>query len=157
VVAAEQGGFWLPAVEEVRSVAITAEEVTLSLAPGATAMATQGTSPGDRVDVHHIATIENSKSTLRGGPWTPKFQKIFDRAGMRMKDVENTVPIEGHKGPHPERYHQLVFEELDGATQGCRSLAECRVALTKALDWLAKEIATSGTELNRLVTRAASR
>ncbi|WNG61869.1 hypothetical protein F0U59_49540 [Archangium gephyra] len=156
-VATKQGGFWLPAVAEVRTVAVTAETLSLSLAPGATAMAAQGTSPGSRVDVHHIATIENSKSTLRGGPWTPKFQKLFDRAGMRMKDAENTVPIEGHKGPHPERYHQLVFEELDGAMQGCRSLAECRAALTRALDWLAREIATPGTELNQLVTRGALR
>jgi hypothetical protein len=157
VVAAEQGGFWLPAVAEVRTVAVTAEAVTVFLAPGATAMAAQGPNPGSRVDVHHIATIENSKSTLRGGPWTQKFQQIFDRAGMRMKDVENTVPIEGHKGPHPERYHRIIFEELDGATQGCRSIAECRAALTKVLNWLAKEIATSGTELNQLVTRGTSR
>jgi hypothetical protein len=67
------------------------------------------------------------------------------------------VPIEGHKEPHPERYHRIVFEELDGATQGCRGIAECRAALTKALNWLAKEIATPGTELNQLVTRGSSR
>jgi len=50
-----------------------------------------------------------------------------------------------------------VFRELDQATQGCRGVAECRAALTKALTRLAEEIATPGTELNQLVTRGASR
>jgi hypothetical protein len=157
VMAAEQGGFWLPAVAEVQTVAVTAEAVTFSLPPGATAMAAQGESTGGRVDLHHIATIENSKSTLRGGPWTPRFQKIFAKAGMRMKDVENTVPIEGHKGPHPERYHQIVYDELFRATKSCRSITECRAVLTMALDRLAREIATPGTELNQLIIQGAPR
>ena len=54
-------------------------------------------------------------------------------------------------------YHQIIFEELDGATQNCRSVTECRAALTKVLQWLAREIATSGTELNGLVTREGPR
>ncbi|HZH78424.1 MAG TPA: hypothetical protein VEY88_20515, partial [Archangium sp.] len=58
----EQGGLWLPAVAEVRTVAITAEAVTFSLAPGATAMAAQGADDGRRVHEHHIATNKNSKS-----------------------------------------------------------------------------------------------
>ncbi|HLL02171.1 MAG TPA: AHH domain-containing protein [Myxococcaceae bacterium] len=77
---------------------------------------------------HHIATIANSKSPLRGGPWTLRFEELFAKAGMRLNSRENTVPIEGHQGPHPQRYHEIVYERL------------------------AQEIATPDTELNRLVT-----
>jgi hypothetical protein len=108
----------------------------------------------DRTENHHIGTISNEESTLRGGPWTPRFQEIFAKAGMRLKDAENVVPIKGHKGPHPERYHQIVHDELRVATNDCRSMLECREALTGALKKLAKAIATPGTELNQLVTRA---
>ncbi|WPB81519.1 AHH domain-containing protein [Archangium violaceum] len=158
----------LTAVQEADRVKVAVAEGTFSvvLPANVVSMAAQGSPAGvpaptasstRKPDMHHIATVENEVSTASGGPWTPRFKKIFDKAGMRMKDVENTVPIEGHKGPHPERYHRIVFRELDQATQGCRGVAECRAALTKVLTRLAEEIATPGTELNQLVTRGASR
>jgi hypothetical protein len=70
-----------------------------------------------------------------------------------MEDPANKMPLLGHKGPHPERYHQIVHKELREATLNCRSVVECREALTGALQKLARQIATPGTELNRLVTR----
>jgi len=153
----------LTAVQEADKVKVAVSEGTFSvvLPANVVSMAARGSparaDPPKKPDVHHIATVENTIATARGGPWTPRFKKLFDKAGMRMKDVENTVPIEGHKGPHPERYHRIVFRELDQAMQGCRGVAECRAALTKTLGILAKEIATPGTELNQLVTRGASR
>ncbi|MBN1208108.1 MAG: AHH domain-containing protein, partial [Myxococcaceae bacterium] len=107
---------------------------------------------GDRTEKHHIGTIANKKSALRGGPWTPLFEKLYARAGMRLKDPENIVPIQGHRGPHPERYHRIVYGRLDKALGDCRAIAECRESLTRELRALAEEIATPGTELNRLVT-----
>jgi hypothetical protein len=71
---------------------------------------------------------------------------------MRLTDRENIVPIKGHKGPHPERYHDIVYTRLREALGDCRSIAECRARLLPALDDLARDIATPGTELNRLVT-----
>jgi hypothetical protein len=109
-----------------------------------------GTSPC--IETHHIATVCNDKSTARGGPWTPRFQEIFAKAGMSMEDPANKMPLPGHYGPHPRRYHEIVYEELRGATRTCRSVVECREELTRALKALAKEIATPGTELNQLVT-----
>ncbi len=157
-------------IRDVLTAAQEADAVTVAVAEGTirvvlpahvVSMATRGSStradPPRKPEVHHIATIENSKSTARGGPWTPRFKTLFDKAGMRMNDVENTVPLEGHKGPHPERYHRLVFRDLDQAMRGCRGVAECRAVLTKVLSVLAKEIATQGSELNQLVTRGASR
>jgi hypothetical protein len=71
---------------------------------------------------------------------------------MRLKDRENIVPLRGHKGPHPRRYHELVYERLQRALGDCRSIAECRARLLPALDDLSKQISTPGTTLNRLVT-----
>jgi hypothetical protein len=143
-------------VGAVESVAVTAEGFRVALPAGAVAMTASG-GRGGRTENHHIGTIRNKKSTLRGGPWTPRFQEIFARAGMRLKDPENVVPIRGHRGPHPEEYHRIVYKELFRATKECRSIVECRTALVRALDDLAKEISTPGSELNQLVTQGSSR
>jgi hypothetical protein len=72
---------------------------------------------------------------------------------MLLDDAANKVYVQGHKGPHPREYHEKVYEALKEATRSCSSLQQCRAALTKALDKLAKEIITPGTPLNKLVTR----
>lgn len=156
VQASEQEGILLSDVGAVEEVAVTADGFRVALPTSAVAMAA-GDGRSGRSQKHHIGTIRNEKSAQRGGPWTPRFRKIFARAGMKMKDPENIVPIEGHQGPHPERYHQIVHDRLDEATAGCRSIAACREALTDVLRKLAKEIATPGTELNQLVTRDSPR
>lgn len=149
--AARSQGILLSEVSAVESVAVTAEGFSVALIPGTMAMTARGTRT-NRTEKHHIATIANTKSTLRGGPWTPLFEDLFARAGMRLKDRQNIVPIQGHKGPHPQRYHQLALESLQGALGGCRTIVECRARLLPALDDLARQISTPGTELNRLVT-----
>jgi len=108
-------------------------------------------------DVHHIATVENGKSTARGGPWTPRLKKIFDKAGMSMRDPANTVPVVGHRGPHPEEYHQLVHKHLNDATEGCVTQRECARALRNALKELAEEITRKGSDLNMLLTQGVAR
>jgi len=149
--AAGREGILLSEVGAVESVAVTAEGFSVALPLGAVAMAARG-ARADRTEKHHMATIANRKSTLRGGPWTPLFEELFARAGMRLKDRENVVPIKGHKGPHPQRYHDIVYRRLREALGDCRSIAECRAELTRELRSLADEITTPGTELNRLVT-----
>jgi hypothetical protein len=144
-------GLLLSEVGAVESVTVTAEGFLVALPPGAMVMAARG-GRSDRTEKHHIATIANKKSALRGGPWTPQFEELFAKAGMRLKDAENIVPIRGHKGPHPEQYHRTVYTRLDEAMGNCRSIMECRARLLSALDDLARKIATPGTDLNRLVT-----
>ena len=144
-------GLLLSEVGAVESVTVTAEGFLIALPPGAVVMAAQG-GRSDRTEKHHIATIANKKSALRGGPWTPVFERLFARAGMRLKDPEKIIPIRGHKGPHPEQYHRTVYNRLEEAMGDCRSIAECRARLLPALDDLARKIATPGTDLNRLVT-----
>jgi len=149
--AAGQEGILLSEVGAVDSVTVTAEGFLMALPPGAMAMAANG-GRDDRTEKHHIGTIANKKSSLRGGPWTPLFEKLFARAGMRLQDAENIVPIRGHRGPHPQRYHAIIYERLRRALGDCRSIAGCRESLTRELRALAEEIATPGTELNQLVT-----
>lgn len=151
-----QAGYQYVAIGGVQSVAMAAEGFTIALAPNAVAMAARGMR-GGRTRDHHLATDKNSVSTARGGPWTPRFRRIFKKAGMELKDPENIVPIEGHKGPHPQKYHEGVFRRLNSATAGCRSVDECRKLLTKALQQLAKEAVTKGTDINRLLTERQQR
>jgi hypothetical protein len=146
--AAGREGILLSEVSTAESVTVTADGFSVALAPGTVVMAARG----NRTEKHHIATIENKKSALRGGPWTPMFEELFARAGMRLNHPENIVPLQGHKGPHPQRYHEVVYERLQRTLGNCSSIAECRPILTRALDRLAQEIATPGTELNRLLT-----
>ncbi len=154
VQAEAQAGIWLPALGAVEEIALADESVTVTLPANAVAMAARGTGgKGPCIETHHIATICNDKDTKRGGPWTPRFRDIFTKAGMTLDDPANKMPLPGHYGPHPQRYHEIVLETLRDATKTCRSVVECRAKLTWALKELARQIATPGTELNQLVTR----
>ncbi|RKH68101.1 hypothetical protein D7X96_18140 [Corallococcus interemptor] len=159
LVAAEMGGFRLAAAAQVESAAVSSEGVvTLVLAPNAVAMSAREdkgpVASGADVDgpEHHIASNKFWNATNRGGPWSPQFQKIFDKAGMSLDDPANKVRVPGHKGPHPEAYHRKIFAVLDRATGQCRSMQECRTVLTRELRNLARMISEQGTDLNRWVT-----
>ncbi|HEX8439603.1 AHH domain-containing protein [Archangium sp.] len=155
-----QAGILLSAVGEVEAIAVTGGSMTMALAPGAvsTTVPGMGSTAADPVDTeghaHHIATDKWWDSTNNGGPWSPQFQKIFDKAGMSLNDPANIVRIKGHKGPHPQDYHEEVFERLFDATKRCRRMDQCREALMTELGRIAREISTPGTKLNKLVTRS---
>ncbi|AGC47919.1 hypothetical protein MYSTI_06646 [Myxococcus stipitatus DSM 14675] len=145
-----QAGFQFASVAGVRSVAMTTEGFTIALAPNALAMANRGVGRGEK---HHIATNKNDVSAKRGGPWTPAFRRLFRRAGMELKDPENIVRVSGHKGPHPQAYHEHVHDRIVVALGSCRKVVDCRKALTVELRRLASEVQTPGTRLHRLVTQ----
>ncbi|MGZ3460872.1 MAG: AHH domain-containing protein, partial [Archangium sp.] len=154
--AAVAGGFRLPAAaSEATSVSVVEGRLALTLPAGSgalPAMQNQG-EDGEKAPIHHIATVRNNESSARGGPWTPRLKEFFDKAGMSMEDDANKVPIPGHKGPHPEEYHQEVFKRLGESVEDCETTAQCREALTRELEELAKELKEAGSELNKLVTR----
>lgn len=151
--AEEQARISLSALGVVEEIALTTEGVRVTMPAHAAAMVARNSGgKAPCVETHHIATICNDKSTARGGQWTPRFRKIFAKAGMTLKDPANKLPVPGHYGPHPEAYHRRVFQELNDATKGCRTVAQCRAALLSILKDLSQEIATSGSELNQLVT-----
>ncbi|MCE9668487.1 AHH domain-containing protein [Myxococcus stipitatus] len=151
LVVESQAGFRYAALTEVQAVAVATEGFTITLAPNALAMATDSMKSGGSQS-HHLATDKNDISRARGGPWTPEFRRIFKRAGMELKDPENIVDVPGHRGPHPRRYHELVFRRLNEAVEGCRSVESCRKALTAELQKLAREAVKKGTEIHRLLT-----
>jgi hypothetical protein len=43
---------------------------------------------------------------------------MFDKAGMSMKDPTNLVDVLDHAGPHPEAYHDYVYDYLQVRTDG---------------------------------------
>lgn len=143
-------------------VAVAEGTFTVVLPANAFSMAARGTFSSeapkkDKAEWHHIATIENGKSPLRGGPWTPRFKEIFDKAGMSMNDPANKVQLIGHKGPHPEAYHRAVFRRLDDATSACPNQRECAHALRKVLQDLAAELNKMDSELYKLLTGGSPR
>lgn len=99
--------------------------------------------------IHHVCTNKNCISDARGGPWTPKFQEMFDKAGMSMEDAMNKVAIAGHKGPHPQEYHEAVFSRLNEATKGLSGDAY-KKAFRSELESIRKDVATPGNRLNDL-------
>jgi hypothetical protein len=154
--AATAGRFRLPAAaSEATSVSVLEGRLVLTLPSGSGAiLAMQKQGDDEEGDLHHIATVENEKSTLRGGPWTQRLQKFFDKAGMSMEEAANKVRVKGHKGPHPKEYHQEVFDRLKAAVATCQTTAQCRESLTRQLKSLAEELQREGSRLNRLVTRS---
>jgi RHS repeat-associated protein len=109
-------------------------------------------STGPKAPEHHLGTNKNSKSKARGGPWTPRFEEIFNRAGMDLEHSFNKWKIPSHKGPHPEAYHQAVYDRLLAATRGL-SGTQYRQALQEELRQIGLEAATPGSPLNRLLTK----
>jgi hypothetical protein len=103
--------------------------------------------------MHHIATDKNYVSELRGGPWSPRFEELFKNADLSFDDPANLVEVAGHKGPHPEAYHQEVFRVLDNAVKGIKPhTLEYQRALKAALRKLARKIQSPGSSLNRFLT-----
>ncbi|WNG19964.1 AHH domain-containing protein [Cystobacter fuscus] len=153
--AATWGRFHLPtAASEATSVSVAEGRLVITLPSGSGALlAMQQQGEAEEGPIHHIATVENEKSPARGGPWTPRLKKFFDKAGMSMEDPANKVRIPGHKGPHPEAYHQDVFKRLERAVRRCETTAQCRESLSRELKQLATELRAVGSRLNKLVTQ----
>ena len=115
------------------------------------AHSTGGGKPGQ---THHICTDKNCVSTHSGGPWTPRFQEMFDGASMSLQDEANKVLVYGHKGPHPKEYHQEIFRRLDEAIRVHeKNTPAYERALRGELARIKSEIQTPGSNLNLLVTK----
>jgi hypothetical protein len=145
-------------VGQLSAVAVVDGSVAITLAPTAVAMAALGAgSDGIQGDpdgqVHHICTDKNDTSDTNGGPWTPLFEKLFNKAGLSLNDKANQIRIRGHQGPHPEEYHDEVYERVRSVLSTCRGTAQCREVLLKVLKTLARDLMTPGNELRLWVTK----
>ena len=103
--------------------------------------------------IHHLCTNKNFLSFARGGPWSPSFKVLFDKAGLRLNGWYNKVFVAGHKGPHPEIYHTTILNRLSNAVKNLTpNTAAYTQALLDELAILRKEAATAGTLLNDMLT-----
>jgi HNH/ENDO VII superfamily nuclease len=140
----------LPAIESPRYQRI----VSTAGSSAAGSACSDGSQKKDGHQWHHLATNKNEISSTQGGPWTPLFQRIFAKAGMDLDDPANRVYLAGHQGPHPEAYHEVIYDTLRRALARCNSVEHCRSTLTTALQDLAQEVCTPGSRLHQLVTKA---
>ena len=85
-------------------------------------------------------------------PWTPRFEELFARAGMSLRDPLNLIYLQEHANSHSEEYHQAIFDRLQATLEGCGDRAACGDVLRMALRRLAAELCTPDTELSSLVT-----
>jgi hypothetical protein len=148
------GGMSLAAVEVMADGTLVATGVWLGTvaSAGPSSVCSDGKTK-DGSKRHHIATVRNRESEARGGPWTQRFEELFEEAGLSLEDAANTVYLKGHYGPHPQAYHQTVLTRLRLATEGCPDIATCRRLLTDELRSIAEEICTPGSMLNGLLTK----
>jgi hypothetical protein len=153
------GGATLEGATSVRMVA-DGTIIVAGVAAGTGASSLVGSACADGLEKkeghqwHHLATNKNETSTVYGGPWTPRFEKLFAKAGMSLDAAENLVYLAGHQGPHPEDYHLVVHQRLEAAIGDCQTVAECRSRLVRALKRLADEVCTPGSSLHQLVTKS---
>uniref|UniRef100_UPI00286B96C7 AHH domain-containing protein n=1 Tax=Archangium sp. TaxID=1872627 RepID=UPI00286B96C7 len=149
-----------PSLEGATAVTMAADGTVVVAGVAAGTAATVGSACTDGSEKreghhwHHLATNKNDTSMVSGGPWTPRFEALFELAGMSLDAAENLVYLKGHKGPHPEEYHKEVDRKLRRAVARCRGLEQCRGLLVKALRELADEVCTPGSALHRLATKA---
>jgi hypothetical protein len=94
--------------------------------------------------LHHIATDKSTE-------FTPAFEELFDRVGLDLQDEDNLVKVVGHRGPHPDIYHAIVYSRLTDSIEGLSGDAATE-AFERKLDELAAECQTPGTDLNFLIT-----
>ncbi|HEY6124690.1 MAG TPA: AHH domain-containing protein, partial [Steroidobacteraceae bacterium] len=84
-------------------------------------------------------------------PWSPRFSDMAKKAGMTLDDLANKVDVPGHRGPHPQSYHQAVFDRLTGATRGLSGDAYSS-AFRAELAAIGRDASTAGHALNKLLT-----
>ncbi|CAG9001013.1 MAG: hypothetical protein CENE_03021 [Candidatus Celerinatantimonas neptuna] len=107
-----------------------------------------------KIPIHHVCTNKNCISTVRGGPWTPRFNEIFKKADLDLDDFVNKVAVPGHKGPHPEEYHSYVHKELMSATRGLKPNTDVyRKVVTGTLKRIKTEATTTDSQVNKWLTK----
>ena len=109
----------------------------------------QQSSPSGKYQDHHIAT---DKHTTK---WTEIFKKFFDKAGLDIsKAKENIVSVLNHQGPHPEEYHQYIYDRLLKALKNLKpNTVKYKETLIKTLNDIGKKAQTPGSYVNKLITK----
>jgi filamentous hemagglutinin len=105
------------------------------------------------VPIHHVCTNKCSVGTGGNPAWTPRFQKFFDDAGLNINGEINKIAVPGHRGPHPQAYHQYVFDQLNRGTRGLTANTPAYTnAVSNTLNRIKTEAVTPGSQVNRWLT-----
>lgn len=103
--------------------------------------------------VHHICTNKCTTGIGDTPAWTPRFQAFFDHAGLDIDSEINKIAVPGHRGPHPQEYHQYVYRRLESSTSGIPpGTSEYTSAMERALERLKQEAITPGSAVNGWLT-----
>lgn len=107
------------------------------------------------IPIHHICTNKCSASANGQIAWSKAFQKFFDGSDLDInKATENLVAVPGHRGPHPQSYHQYVYGSLDDATRGLiPNTPQYKDAVLNTLTKIKAEAVTPGSAVNKWLTR----
>jgi hypothetical protein len=122
-----------------------------STGAGVTRACSDGSPKQEGYQWHHLATNKNDADAKQGGPWTPRFRRLFAKAGMSLNDPANLVYLSGHRGRHLEAYHTEVYRRLEEALGDCSNVSRCRTALIEELRNIGSEVCTPGSRLHRLL------
>jgi hypothetical protein len=68
-------------------------------------------------DCHHIVTTYSNRGRGWSTNWAAQSRAILRRARIGLGSAANKVSLNPHNGPHPELYHQRVFERLRDASR----------------------------------------
>ncbi|WP_197467405.1 AHH domain-containing protein, partial [Thalassospira xiamenensis] len=105
------------------------------------------------VPIHHICTNKCNVGSGDTPAWTPAFKEFFDNAGLNIDSEINKIAVPGHRGPHPQAYHQYVFSEISDSVDGIpANSSDYARALSSALARLKVEAVTPGSQVNRWLT-----
>ena len=98
---------------------------------------------------HHIVSYFPNINRGWSQAWSQMGQRILSNAGIDVHSVKNKVDLLIHQGPHPEIYHQRVFERLDQAVQGLLAYTpEYTAAVESELQAIAKILRSYSSALN---------
>lgn len=72
-----------------------------------------------KTKIHHIVSWYANKARGWADNWTKKSQQILKNAGLHPKNSGwNQIHLPHHKGPHPEKYHKIIYQRLAKAVEG---------------------------------------
>jgi RHS repeat-associated protein len=95
--------------------------------------------------LHHLLT---NKNFINGNQWSNVFQPILKNANMTFEDARNLVRVPGHKGPHPDAYHEYMYDALMRATRGLAPNSPAyENAVERVLQRAASQANTPGTKI----------
>jgi hypothetical protein len=102
--------------------------------------------PQISAQIHHIMT---DKNWVAGPQWSQRFAQLLQRVGMTLADDANRVLVWDHVGPHPQEYHQYVWDRVLSVIEGGGNADAVKALLQE----IARECVTEGTTCNNLITR----